>query len=262
MKDNEITKVNLLSTYMNNPFFKFLLRRVIIPCSFMNFAKIIESKIVFEYLDINRDERICDIACGCGEHSIKMAKKSCEVYGIDVDEKGIKIAKVLSENKCNFIVGNAEKLPLKSEVFDKVVSVCALEHFRNDVKAIQEMSRIVKPDGVLVLTVDSFTYKGVKKEIQDKHKVRHHVVNYYSVSKLTKKVEKCGFKVEKTKYFINSPLSVLFFNLSVKNVWISTIVFPFTLVITILSDLVHGRKDEGIFLAVKAKKVDHRWKSL
>lgn len=254
MKDNEITQANLLLKYINNPFFKFLLRKVFIPCYFMNFIKVIESKIVFRYLDINSNDRICDIACGCGEQSIKMAKKDCNVYGVDRDGKGIKIAKALSENKCNFIIGDAEKLPLKSGIFDKVVSVCALEHFRNDEKAIEEMNRILKPGGVLVLTVDSFTYKGVKKHLREKHRVRHFVVNYYSASKLKAKLEKCGFKVEDVRYFVNSPLSVLFFNLFVKNIWISTIIFPIALTITIISDLLKGKKDEGIFLAVKTKK--------
>jgi len=253
MKGNEITKANLLSRYINNQFFKFLLRKVIIPCSFMNFAKVIESKIVFEYLDINPNERICDIACGCGEHSIKMAKKGCNVYGIDMDGKAIKIANILSENKCDFIVGDAEKLPFKSGIFDKVVSVCALEHFRNDEKAIQEMSRIVKLGGVLVLTVDSFTYKGVKKHLQEKHRVRHHVVNYYSLSQLKNKLEKYGFKIEDAKYFVDSPLSAFFFELEIRNIWLSLMLFPISCGLSILSDLLI-KKDEGYLLAIKSRK--------
>jgi len=255
MKGNEITKANLLSRYINNQFFKFLLRKVIIPCSFMNFAKVIESKIVFEYLDINPDERICDIACGCGEHSIKMAKKGCNVYGIDMDGKAIKIANILSENKCNFAIGDAEKLPFKSGIFDKVVSVCALEHFRNDEKAIQEMNRILKSGGVLVLTVDSFTYGGVKKEMQEKHKARHHVVNYYSVSKLTERLKESRFEVEKTKYFINSPVSAFLFELEIKNIWLSLALFPISYSLSKLSDSLINEKDGGYLLAIKARKI-------
>ena len=247
------TKVNVSYKYIKTPLIRFFLKYILINLFAMNFFKILESRIIFRYLNPKNNEKICDVACGCGEYSIKLSKKGCNVTGIDMNQKSIKIAKILSENG-KFVISTAEKLPLKSKVFDKVVSVCALEHFKDDAAAIHEMYRILKSDGYLVLTVDSFTSK-ISKDILDAHRAKNYVVNYYSLSQLKNKLEKCGFEIEDAKYFVNSPLSVLFFRLSVKNVWITMITFPFVLAITIISDLLKGKNDGGIFLAVKAKKV-------
>ena len=253
MKTYTSTKVDLSYKYIENPIFRFFLTRIFVKFFFMNFFKIIESKIIFRYLNPKSNEKICDVACGCGEYSKKLSKKGCKVTGSDMDQKSVKIARILSENgKC--VISTAEKLPFKPTTFDKVVSVCALEHFKDDEAAIREMYRVLKSNGTLVLTVDSLTYK-ISKDILAAHRAKNYVVNYYSLTKLKNKLEKGGFKVEDAKYFVNSPLSVLFFILSVKNVWISMIIFPLALAITIISDLLKGKNDEGIFLAVKAKKV-------
>lgn len=248
------TKVDICYTHIKNPIFRFFLKHILINLSFLNFFKIIEQKMIFRFLSPKNNEKICDVACGCGEYSIKLSKKGCSIIGCDMDKKSVEIAKILSKNG-KFVISNAEKLPFKSTTFDKVVSACALEHFKDDGAAIREMYRILKSGGTLVLTVDSFTYK-IPKDLLDEHTAKNYVTNYYSLQELKDKLEKCGFKIEDAKYFVNSPLSVLCFILSVKNVWVSTIIFPFALPIIKLSDLLKGRKDGGIFLAVKAKKVN------
>lgn len=248
-------KINISYKYIENPLFRFFLTHIFVKFFFMNFFKIIESRIIFRYLDPKNNEKICDVACGCGEYSKKLSKKSCNVIGSDMDQKSVKLAKILSKNG-KFVISTAEKLPFKPATFDKVVSACALEHFKDDEAALHEMYRILKSNGTLVLTVDSFTYK-ISKDILDAHRAKNYVVNYYSFSQLKNKLEKGGFQIEDAEYFVNSPLSVLFFNLSVKNVWISMIIFPLASAITIISDLLKGKNDKGIFLAVKAKKVGH-----
>lgn len=258
MENNRITKYGLLHRYMNNAFFRFLVRKVFFPCHFMSFFKVIEARTVLEYLNPINNETIGDIACGCGEQSIQIAKKGGCVYGIDMDKKAIEIARVLCPSKCKFMVANAEKLPFESNFFDKVVSVCALEHFENDDQAIQEMSRVMKSGGILVLTVDSFTYRGINKILQAKHKIRAHVVNYYSLPQLSKKLEKYGFHVEKAKYLINSPLSSFFLGLWMRNRWLGLAAFPISYGLSVLSDRFSDERNEGYFLAIRARKANGR----
>lgn len=225
---------------------------------YMNFIKAIEAKIISRYLELKQGEIVCDIACGSGQQSISMAKHGCKVYGIDLSKKAIENATILAEGyDCNFKVGNAEQLPYESNMFDKVVSVCALEHFANDEKALEEMNRVLKPNGTLVLTVDSFIYKNIKKHLREKHKSDSNVINYYSKSQLKQILEKNGFNVLESNYFINSTISSFFFNLGIRiGVGYSFIsIFPIAYSLSIVSDRFFGRNNEGYLLAIKAQKM-------
>jgi ubiquinone/menaquinone biosynthesis C-methylase UbiE len=227
----------------------------------MDFVKKTEARIIFEFLDINSGERICDIACGAGQQGIRMAKRGGKVYGIDIRRRSIEIAKVLAGGyECDFIEGNAEKLPYNSGLFDKVVSVCALEHFDNDEEALGEMNRILKTGGTLVLTVDSFTYGGTNNHVRQIHKNDYHVVNYYSNSQLKEKLENAGFKVVQSRYFVNSPISAFLFTQRLKyqrfkfGLIFIVVLFPLTYSLSTLSDRFWGTRNRGYLLAVKAVK--------
>lgn len=222
-----------------------------------SFNKVIEARIVWEFLGLKRGEVVCDVACGSGLHSIEMARRGCQVYGVDISEASIEMAKSLAKGcNCHFQVGDAENLPFESGMFDKVVSVCALEHFDDDEKALAEMSRVLKDDGILVLTVDSFTYEGIKRSLQRKHKNDHHVVNYYSANSIKQKLERHGFIVEKSKYFINSAVSAFFFNLGIRLrfQFLYGLTFPIAYPLSIVSDQFWSRQNEGYLLALRGRR--------
>ena len=136
------------------------------------FTRLIEWRFVFKLLDPQKGDKICDIACGGGALSLKIAEKGCEVHGIDISEFMIKKAKkfAMIENiRCEFVVGDAEHLPYKSGYFDKIVCNCSLEHFQNDIKALKEMNRILKQNGYIVLTFDSLSYPKTKEYVSEKN---------------------------------------------------------------------------------------------
>jgi ubiquinone/menaquinone biosynthesis C-methylase UbiE len=241
---------------MNN-LCQILYRKAALLLTSMNFNKAIEAKIVFEFLEPRMGEKILDIACGNGVNVVRMANRGCKAFGIGIDERNINLAKSLAgSTDCNFQIADAEKLPYKSEVFDKITCVCALEHFKNDEGALLEMNRVIKPGGILVLTVDSFTYRDIETRLRERHKKDHHVVNYYSRSQLSGKLENAGFKVCNDRYFVNSPLSGFFFKLGiiVKFGHLYKLIFPIAYCLSLISDRFWCRKDEGYLLAAKAIK--------
>ena len=149
------------------------------------FIKRIEWRNMLEWLDAKEGERILDVACG-GMLSLKIAENGCKIFGIDMSEDTIKYAKRRSEREgipCEFEVGNAEDLPYPDRYFDKIVCSCSLEHFKNDINALKEMNRVLKPNGIVVLTTDSFTYP-ISDELKERHRKIHYVVNYYTAEKL------------------------------------------------------------------------------
>lgn len=217
----------------------------------------LEWDVVKKWLGAKKGEKICGVACGEGCFEFKLAKKGCKVFGFDVNPAAIRIA-----NKYNclpnseFKVGNAEKIPYPPNFFDKVFSICSIEHFKDDMKSLREMNRILKPGGLLVMTADSMSY-GVDEDIRKMDQERYDVVRYYKIGDLEKKLQKAGFKLDKSKYIFNSPISTWFFRIGMRLQFIRSylILFPFMYPLAKVSDFLFGKEDGGIILVVRAIKV-------
>ena len=121
-------------------------------------------------------------------------------YGVDIPMNGINSAKRLSEKEriaCEFEVGSAEDLPYPDGYFDKIVCISSLEHFKEDIKALKEMHWVLKPNGIVVLTNDSFTYP-ISEEPKGRHKKIAYVVNYHTHETLKERFEISGFVMKRS----------------------------------------------------------------
>ena len=113
-------------------------------------------------------KKILDLGCGSGRHSVYLARRGFDVYGFDISEHGIKIAKgwLRKEKlKASFKIGDVyKKLPYKDNFFDALISTQALHHNRigSIRKLIKEIERILKPGGIIFVTVSRM---GPKKDI-------------------------------------------------------------------------------------------------
>ena len=95
-------------------------------------------------------KKILDIGCGDGSF-IKKFEKCCEVFGVDVSSRAVKIAKEAGITAYEVDVSR-EKLPFESEYFDIVYMGDVLEHLVNPDFAIHEVARTLKSNGSLVLS--------------------------------------------------------------------------------------------------------------
>lgn len=100
-------------------------------------------------------EKILDLACGSGQWLEFFKKKKIIYFGIDFSEKLIEIAKKRYP-KSNFLVGNVTKLPFADEFFDKVYAIALFHHLPSKKlrsQVLNEIKRVLKKDGFLILTV-------------------------------------------------------------------------------------------------------------
>ena len=106
-----------------------------------------------------RVRKVLDLGCGSGRHLVYLAKKGFDVYGIDISKHGIKIARNWLKKeglRANLKVGDFyKKLPYRNNFFDAIISIAALHHgkIRNIRKLIKEMKRILKPKGLIFVTL-------------------------------------------------------------------------------------------------------------
>ena len=104
-------------------------------------------------------KRILDLGSGSGRHVIYFAKNGFDVYGIDISEHGIKITKEWLKKerlRANLKIGSIyRKLPYKENFFDAVISTTTIHHGKigNIRKAIREIERVLKPKGLIFITV-------------------------------------------------------------------------------------------------------------
>lgn len=99
-------------------------------------------------------KKLLDIGCWDGRllTYIDQAGLFQELYGIDISSDGIE--KVLSRGFCAAVVDlNNESLPFPDEFFDAVTFLAVLEHVFDPYAVIQEIHRILRPDGILIIDV-------------------------------------------------------------------------------------------------------------
>lgn len=98
-------------------------------------------------------QRILDVGCADGTFIKEFISKSptTKGYGVDISDAAIERAKEnFSEGE--FSVGSCYELPFEDGFFDLVHSSEMLEHLEEPVKALQEMTRVVKRGGEVVIT--------------------------------------------------------------------------------------------------------------
>lgn len=105
-----------------------------------------------KYLEMigNKRGRVIELGCGVS-YFPQMATKLGESWGLDFTPKAMeKMRKELPE--VNYVCGDALCTPFRDGFFDIVVSGELLEHLERPQELVDEMARIAKKDGVLVLS--------------------------------------------------------------------------------------------------------------
>lgn len=165
--------------------------------TFMPF-KIYEFKELQKGIKFSKNEVILDIGCGSGLQTMLIGKKCKKIVGIDVSEKEINSAKLQSRyikgtNNSEFLCMELEKAKFRNEYFDKIFSICVIEHIADYKRVLQEAYRILKKNGQMIFSVDALeTIKD--KKIIEKHKKEHLVEKYFRKKELKIILEEIGFK--------------------------------------------------------------------
>lgn len=92
---------------------------------------------------------VLDVGCGLGNFS-KLVKEKCgKPIPLDI---GNDLIMALNNELSNCVRGDALNLPFKSDSFEVIISSECIEHTNNPVTAIREMTRVLMPDGIVILT--------------------------------------------------------------------------------------------------------------
>ncbi len=104
------------------------------------------------------NKTVLDIACGTG-YGIGLLKKNVKyVIGVDVETDAAREAKGECDERAGVLLGDGLKLPFADASFDVVTSFETLEHLRERNAFLAELKRVLRCDGLLVLSTPNANY--------------------------------------------------------------------------------------------------------
>jgi len=120
----------------------------------------------FDMLAVRGGDIVLDAGCGFGRHSLEFMKRGARVFSMDMDMDSLlktrfilsELKKQLGDNNSGYIVhsGDALNLPFNDDTFDRIICAEVMEHVGDDNKACEELSRVLKKNGRMAITVPTF----------------------------------------------------------------------------------------------------------
>ena len=105
-------------------------------------------------IELQPGDRVLDVGCGTGAllEALSNTTPGTKLAGVDPSEDMLALARERVDGTVVLKQSHAEELPFPDEVFDVVISTNALHYFRNPAGALEEMYRVLAPDGRIAIT--------------------------------------------------------------------------------------------------------------
>jgi ubiquinone/menaquinone biosynthesis C-methylase UbiE len=119
--------------------------------------------VALSYVDslrLPKTARVLEIGCGAGLMTIELAKRGFSVEAIDSAQSMINLTLQLAtqtglRSNINSHIGDAHNLLYEKESFDLIVALGVIPWLRDFEKALQEIQRVMRHEGYLVISMDN-----------------------------------------------------------------------------------------------------------
>src|SRR6516164_3170521 len=130
-----------------------------------------------------RGLRVLDVAGGDGYWAARARRRGARAVALDISWAKLRRGRELTAAPA-LVRGDALDLPFADGSFDRVMSICAIEHFDDGARALAEMARVLGPGGELVMSADALTLAQRWPRLYRAHCERYHVRRTYSQGEL------------------------------------------------------------------------------
>lgn len=143
-----------------------------------------------------RHGRLLDVGCGTGATINELGTPDYGLaVGIDPSAHALELARADRIVGPEFLRATAESVPVGDNSVDALTSLDVVEHLDDDVAALAEYGRIVRPGGTMILTVPAYRWAWSAHDEELGHRRR------YTVSELERAVRLAGLEVQRSTYF-------------------------------------------------------------
>ena len=149
--------------------------------------------ILNRYLGVGatNGRQILDVGCGTGTMLTHLARFG-DARGVDMDLEAVGYCH--DRGLQQVTQSGADSLPFEKDRFDVVTALDVVEHIDDDLGALREIKRVLKPGGLLLLTVPAYRFLWGRQDDINLHKRR------YVARELRSRLQAVGFEVERLTY--------------------------------------------------------------
>jgi SAM-dependent methyltransferase len=166
----------------------------------IHFCRYREAGTLMRWLgDDLRGQRVLDVAGGDGYWAGLARKRGAHAVSIDLARQKMIFGSRLSYAPA-LLEADALRLPFRDGCFDRVMSICAIEHFDDGPRSLAEMARVLVPGGELVMSADAITRAGQWPSLFDAHCRRYAVKHTYTHERLAELLGERGLDLVEHTY--------------------------------------------------------------
>ena len=160
----------------------------------------------FDKFPVGPGDRVLDMGAGGGRHAFAVYRRGAAVIALDRSEHDLREVQVMfgamelegevpAGANAQTVRGDAYRLPFEDACFDRVIAAEVLEHLPADTDAMAELTRVLKPGGLLAVTVPRWLPEKVCWALSDAyHQVEGGHVRIYKGSELLDRLEAGGLE--------------------------------------------------------------------
>ena len=139
--------------------------------------------------------RVLDVGCGTGKILAELKKQGWQVWGVDAEPAA---AKECQKRDIKIKIADATiRMPFKDNFFNAILALDFLEHVNDDKTVIRGIKRVLKPNGIIIISVPAYP-----KLYSYWDKMLGHY-RRYSKSDLTQLMIKSGLKIKFISYYFS-----------------------------------------------------------
>ena len=121
----------------------------------------------YDRLDLRPGHLVLDMGAGAGRHAFECLRRGGRIIALDYSYDELKSVRDLfwamneegevpAGGGALAVRGDALRLPFADDTFDRIICSEVLEHIGDDAGAIAELTRVLKPGGIIATTVPSW----------------------------------------------------------------------------------------------------------
>jgi SAM-dependent methyltransferase len=162
----------------------------------------------YDRLGLRAGDRLLDLGCGFGRHAFEGLRRGARVVACDMAVPELEQVRALFEamrdageappdGMAVALNGDATRLPFPDGTFDRIIASEVMEHVPDDLGALDELTRVLRPGGTMAITIPAWLPEKVCWALSDEYHapfVEGGHVRIYTEGEMRRKMQGAGLE--------------------------------------------------------------------